>query len=94
MFIIITLNTSFIKRRPRFLILKNEIIISNNKRKIIVLINIDNKKIFISQSFIKKTQIFKFKYVLIIMRVINNHRIFLYKTHNLTFNLANNQDKK
>ena len=28
------------------------------------------------------------------MRVINNHRIFLYKTYNLTFNLANNRDKK
>ena len=55
MFIIITLNTLFIKRRSRFLILKNEIIILNNKREIIILINIDNEKIFISQSFIKKT---------------------------------------
>ena len=27
----------------------------NNKREMIALINIDNKKIFISQSFIKKT---------------------------------------
>ena len=94
MFIIITLNILFIKRRSRFLILKNEIIISNNKREIIILTNIDNEKIFISQSFIKKTQIFKSKYVLIIMRIINNYRVFLYKTHNLTFNFVNNRDKK
>ena len=42
------LNTLFIKRRFRFLILKNEIIISNNNRKFITLINIDNENIFIS----------------------------------------------
>ena len=94
MFIIIILNTSFIKRRFRFLILKDEIITLNNKREIIILINIDNEKIFISQFFIKKTQIFKFKYVLIMMRIINNYRIFSYKTHNLTFDLINNRDKK
>ena len=60
----------------------------------IVLINIDNEKIFISQSFIKETQIFKSKYVLIIMRVINNYRIFSYETHNLIFNFTNNRDRK
>ena len=42
------LNISFIKRRSRFLILKNEIIILNNKRKIIALMDINNEKIFIS----------------------------------------------
>ena len=42
------LNTLFIKRRFRFLILKNDIIISNNNRKFITLINIDNENIFIS----------------------------------------------
>ena len=72
-FIVIILNTSFIKRRSRFLLLKNEIIILNNKREMIVLINIDNKKIFISQFFIKETQILKFEYIFIIMRVINNY---------------------
>ena len=56
--------------------------------------NIDNEKIFISQSFIKETQILEFEYVLIIMRIINNYRIFLYKTHNLTFDFVNNRDKK
>ena len=94
MFIIIILNTLFIKQRPRFLILKNEIIILNNKREITALMNIDNKKIFISQSFIKKTQIFEFKYVLITMRIINDYRIFSYKTHNLTFDFVNNRNRK
>ena len=56
--------------------------------------NIDNEKIFISQFFIKKTQILEFKYVLTIMRIINNYRIFLYKTYNLIFNFVNNRDKK
>ena len=93
-FVVITLNTLFIKQRSRFLILKNEIITLNNKRKMIVLMNIDNEKIFISQSFIKKTQIFEFKYVLIMMRVINNYRIFSYKTYNLIFNFVNNRNKK
>ena len=94
MFIIIILNTLFIKRRSHFLILRDEIITLNNKRKIIILININNEKIFISQSFIKKTQIFEFKYVLTIMRVINDRRILLYKTHNLIFDFANNRNKK
>ena len=43
-----------------------------------------------SQSFIKKTQIFESEYVLIMIRVINNHRIFSYETHNLTFDFINN----
>ena len=93
-FIVITLNILFIKRRSRFSILKNKTIILNNKREINVIINIDNEKIFISQSFIKETQNFEFEYVLIIMRVINNYRIFLYKTYNLIFDFADNRDKK
>ena len=55
MFIVIILNLFFIKRRFRFLLLKNKIITLNNKREIIILINIDNKKKFILQFFIKKT---------------------------------------
>ena len=94
MFIVIILNTLFIKRRSRSLILKNEIITLNNKREIIVLMNINNETFFILQSFIKKTQIFEFKYMLIIMRVINNHRIFLYKIYNLIFDFVNNRNKK
>ena len=47
-FVITILNTIFIKRRFRFLLLKNEIIMLNNKREIIALINIDNKKKTIS----------------------------------------------
>ena len=90
MLVIIILNTLFIKRQSRFLILKNEIIISNNKREMITLMNINNEKIFVSQSFIKKTQILKFKYVLIMMRVIDNHHIFSYETHNLIFDFVNN----
>ena len=74
--------------------MKSEIIILNNKREIIILIKIDNKKFFISQFFINKTQILKFKYVLIIMRIINDYRIFLYKTHNLIFNFINNRKKE
>ena len=56
--------------------------------------NIDDEEIFVSQSFIKKTQILEFKYVLIMMRIINNYRIFSYKMYNLTFDLVNNRNKK
>ena len=57
MFIIIILNTLFIKRRFRFLILKNEIIILNNKREIIASINID-KKFFLYRNFLLKKRKF------------------------------------
>ena len=94
MLIVIALNTLFIKRRFRSLLLKNEIITLNDKCEIIVLINIDNEKIFISQFFIKETQILKFKYVLITMRVINDHQISSYKKYDLIFNLADNRERK
>ena len=48
MFAVIILNTLFIKRRSRFLLLKNKIITLNNKREIITLININNEKNFVS----------------------------------------------
>ena len=32
--------------------------------------------------------------MLIIMRIINNYRISLYETYNLTFNFINNRDRK
>ena len=41
------LSVLFIKRRSRSLILRDKIITSKDKREIIALINIDNKKIFI-----------------------------------------------
>ena len=92
--IIIILNTLFIKRRSRSLLLKNEIITLNNKREMIILMNINNEKIFISQSFIKKTQISEFEYVLITMRIINDYQIFSYKKHDLIFDFINNREKK
>ena len=64
---------SFIKRRSRSLLLKNEIITLNDKREMIVLMNIDNEKIFISQFFIKETQIFEFEYILITIRIIDDY---------------------
>ena len=53
MFIVDALNLNFVTRRIRFLILKDEIFTQRDKHKIIILININNEKIFISQSFIK-----------------------------------------
>ena len=60
----------------------------------IILININNEKIFISQSFIKNAQIFKFKYTIIMMRVINDYKIFFYDIYDLAFSLINNEKKK
>lgn len=47
MLVIIILSILFIKRRFRFLLLKNEIIISNNKREIITFIKINYTKSYI-----------------------------------------------
>ena len=53
MLIVDALNLIFIKRRIRFLMLKSEIFTQRNKHEMIILININNKKIFVSQFFIK-----------------------------------------
>ena len=60
----------------------------------IILININNEKIFMSQSFIKNAQILEFKYAIIIMRAINDYRIFFYNVYDLAFSLADNEKKK
>ena len=53
MFIVDALNLTFIKRRIRSLMLKNEIFTQRSKHEMIALININNEKIFMSQSFVK-----------------------------------------
>ena len=53
MLVVDALNLISITRRIRFLILKNEIFTQRSKHEMIILININNEKIFISQSFIK-----------------------------------------
>ena len=73
--------------------LKDEIFTQQSKHEIIILININNEKIFISQFFIKNAQIFEFKYAIIIMRVINDHKISFYNIHNLAFSFADNEKK-
>ena len=60
----------------------------------IVLININNEKIFVSQSFIKNAQIFEFKYAIIMMRVINDYKIFFYNVYDLAFSFVDNEKKK
>ena len=49
-----------------------------------------------SQFFIKNAQIFEFKYALIMMRVINDYKIFFYDIYNLAFffsSIAKKKDK-
>ena len=60
----------------------------------IILININNEKIFISQSFIKNAQIFEFKYTIIIMRAINDYKIFSYNVYNFVFFFVNNERRR
>ena len=55
MLVVDALSLTFIKRRIRFLMLKNEIFTQRSKHEIIILININNNKNFISQFFIKNT---------------------------------------
>ena len=94
MLVIDALNLISITRRICFLILKDEIFTQRDKHEIIILININNEKIFISQSFIKNAQIFQLKYTIIIMRAINDHKILFYNIYNLVFFLIDNKGKK
>ena len=48
MFIVDVLNLTFVTRRVRFLILKNEIFTQRDKHEMIILININNEKNFVS----------------------------------------------
>ena len=74
--------------------LKNEIFTQRNKHEMIALININNEKIFISQSFIKNAQIFEFKHAIIIMRVIDGYKIFSYDVYNLAFFFVDNERRR
>ena len=74
--------------------LKNEIFTQRNKHKMIILININNEKIFMSQSFIKNAQIFEFEHAITMMRAINNHKISFYDIYNLTFSFVDSERKK
>ena len=94
MFVVDALSLTLIKRRIRFLMLKNEIFTQRSKYKIIILININNEKIFMSQSFIKNAQILEFEYAIIIIRVIDDYRILFYDVHNLAFFFVDNEKRK
>ena len=94
MLVVDALSLIFIKRWIRSLMLKNEMFTQRNKHKIIILINTNNEKIFISQSFIKNAQIFEFKYTIIMMRAIDDYKIFFYNIYDFAFSLADNEGKK
>ena len=94
MLVVDALNLTFIKRRVRSLMLKNEIFTQRNKYEIIILININNEKIFVSQSFVKNAQIFELKYMIIMMRVINDHKIFFYDIYDFAFFFINNERRR
>ena len=59
----------------------------------IILININNEKIFISQFFIKNVQIFEFKYAIIMMRAIDDYKIFFYNVYDIAFSFVDNEKK-
>ena len=60
----------------------------------IILININNEKKTISQSFIKNAQILEFKYTIIIMRIIYDYKIFFYDVYDVAFFFINNEKIK
>ena len=94
MLVVDALNLTFIKRRIRSLMLKNEIFTQRNKHEMIALININNEKIFISQSFIKNAQIPELKHTIIIIRVIDDHKISSYDVYNLAFFFVDNEKRR
>ena len=94
MLVVGVLSLIFIKRRIRSLILKNEIFTQRDKHEVITLININNEKIFISQSFVKNAQIFEFKYAIIMMRAIDDYKIFFYDIYDLAFFFVDNERRR
>ena len=56
--------------------MRNEIKTSFDKRDVIVLIDRKNEKKFVFQTFIKNVDIFEFEYILIVIRVIDDHKIY------------------
>ena len=60
----------------------------------IILININNNKNFMSQFFVENAQISEFGYTIIIMRVINDYRIFFYDVYNFAFFFVNSDKRK
>ena len=59
----------------------------------IVLININNEEIFMSQSFVKNAQILEFKHATIMIYVINDYKIFFYNIYDLAFFFVDNEKK-
>ena len=94
MLVVDALNLISIKRRIRFLMLKNEIFTQRNKYEMIILININDKKIFMSQFFIKNAQILEFKYTIIMMRVIDDYKIFFYNVYDFAFFFVDNERRR
>ena len=74
--------------------LKNEIFTQRDKHEVIILININNEKIFMSQSFIKNAQISELKYTIIMMRVIDDYKIFFYDVYDLAFSFVDNEKRR
>lgn len=83
-----------IKRRPRSLILRGEIITPGGKREVTALVDIDGEEIFVSQSFVKDAQIPEPEPMLTMVRAIDGHKIFFYGVHDLVFSLADSKGRK
>ena len=94
MLVVDALNLIFIKRRIRFLMLKSEIFTQRSKHEIITLININNEKNFMSQFFIKNAQIPESEYATIIIRAIDDYKIFFYDVYDLAFFFVNNERRR
>ena len=94
MLVVNVLSLTFIKRRVRSLMLKNEIFTQRNKYEMIILININNEKIFISQFFVKNAQIPEFEHMIIMMRIIDDYKILFYNVYDLAFFFVDNEKRK
>ena len=94
MLIVDALNLTFIKRRIRSLMLKSEIFTQRDKHEMIILININNEKIFMSQSFIKNAQIPESEHTIIMMRVIDDYKISFYDVYDFAFFLVDNEGRR
>jgi len=65
---------------------------SRNMREVKYLINLEIKKNFISQFFIKDAQLFKDISSLLQMQIVNNRIVVSYKTQELSIAIVNNKE--
>ena len=94
MLVVETLRLSTIKRKSRSLLLFDDINTSQKKREIKTFVNIETEKIFVSQAFIKNSELSESDIMFTQTRAIDEPMISFYEKHDLKLTLTNSRARK